>query len=68
MAKELTKLQIALKIQQSMVVINEILHYEKNKYSKEELFIVLVFAQQAESVLKLKKQAKEYGKSKKVDN
>jgi len=65
MAKELTKLQIALKIQQSGIVINEILHYDKHIFSKEELATCLVLIQQAGSVLKLRKEAIDYGKSNK---
>ncbi|MEI7509292.1 MAG: hypothetical protein WCJ62_07485 [Flavobacterium sp.] len=65
MAKKLTKLQMALKIQHSGVVINEILHYEKNIFSKEDLAICMVLVQQAQNVLELKKEAIEYGKAKK---
>lgn len=56
---------MALKIQHSGVVINEILHYEKNIFSKEDLAICMVLVQQAQNVLELKKEAIEYGKAKK---
>jgi hypothetical protein len=65
MAKELTKLQMALKIQHSGVVINEILHYDKNIFHKDDLATCLVLIQQAQSVLELRKEAIEYGKSNK---